>query len=155
METVTLKEALELFRFPRRLGEYEEKEVSVGIGRFGPYIKHNGVFVSLKKGVDDPATVTLETAVERILEKREQEQNKLIQEFEGGIRILKGRFGPYISYNKTNYRIPKTQNPEELTLEKCLELIEQEEGKKGKKKAPAKKAAAKKTTARTSSKKKE
>ena len=99
--------------------------------------------------------MTLETAVERILEKREQEQNKLIQEFEGGIRILKGRFGPYISYNKTNYRIPKTQNPEELTLEKCLELIEQEEGKKGKKKAPAKKAAAKKTTARTSSKKKE
>lgn len=155
METVTLEEALELFRFPRRLGEYEEKEVSVGIGRFGPYIKHNGVFVSLKKGVDDPATVTLETAVERILEKREQEQNKLIQEFEGGIRILKGRFGPYISYNKTNYRIPKTQNPEELTLEKCLELIGQEEGKKGKKKAPAKKAAAKKTTARTSSKKKE
>lgn len=155
METITLEEALELFRFPRLLGEYEEKEVSVGIGRFGPYIKHNGMFVSLKKGVDDPMTVTLDTAIERILEKREQEQNKLIQEYDNGVRILRGRFGPYISYNKTNYRIPKTQKPEELTLEKCLELIGQEEGKKGKKKAPAKKAAAKKTTARTSSKKKE
>ncbi len=82
METITLEEALDLFKFPRQLGEFEEKPVSVGIGRFGPYIKHNQLFVSLKKGVDDPGTITLETAIERINEKREIEKNRKIQEFE-------------------------------------------------------------------------
>ena len=72
METITLEEALDLFKFPRQLGEFEEKPVSVGIGRFGPYIKHNQLFVSLKKGVDDPGTITLETAIERINEKRDR-----------------------------------------------------------------------------------
>ena len=69
METITLEEALDLFKFPRQLGEFEEKPVSIGIGRFGPYIKHNQLFVSLKKGIDDPGTITLETAIERINEK--------------------------------------------------------------------------------------
>lgn len=130
METITLEEALELFKFPRKIGEYEEKEVSIGIGRFGPYIKHNNLFVSLKKGIDDPGTITLETAISRIEEKRENERNKLIKTFENGVQILNGRWGPYIAYNKANYKIPKTCNATELSLEQCMELIEKETKKK-------------------------
>jgi DNA topoisomerase-1 len=132
METITLEEALELFKFPRKLGLYEEKEVSIGIGRFGPYIKHNSLYVSLKKGVDDPGTITLETAIERIEEKRENDRNKLIKTFENGIQILNGRWGPYIAHNKVNYKIPKTTNAAELTLEECMALIEKEGSKKKK-----------------------
>lgn len=132
METITLEEALALFKFPRKIGQYEDKEVSIGIGRFGPYIKHNSVFVSLKKGVDDPGTITLETAIQRIEEKRENDRKKLIHEFENGMQVLNGRFGPYIAYNKANYKIPKTLNAEDLTLEKCMEIIEKEGEKKPK-----------------------
>ncbi len=137
METITLEEALGLFKFPRKIGQYEDKEVSVGIGRFGPYIKHNNIFVSLKKGEDDPGTITLETAIARIEEKRENDRNRLIKAFDNGVQILNGRFGPYISYNKVNYKIPKTLKAEELTLEKCMELIEKEGNTK--KKTTAKK----------------
>ncbi len=137
METITLEEALGLFKFPRKIGQYEDKEVSVGIGRFGPYIKHNNIFVSLKKGEDDPGTITLETAIARIEEKRENDRNKLIKAFDNGVQFLNGRFGPYISYNKVNYKIPKTLKAEELTLEKCMELIEKEGNTK--KKTTAKK----------------
>ena len=124
METITLEEALALFKFPRQLGEYEGKAVTVAIGRFGPYIKHDQLFVSLKKGVDDPGTITLETAIERIDEKREMERNRKIKEFDNGIQVLNGRFGPYIAYNKVNYKIPKGQDATLLTLENCLEIIE-------------------------------
>lgn len=130
METITLEEALELFKFPRKLGTYEDKEVSVGIGRFGPYIKHNNSFVSLKKGEDDPGTITLETAITRIEEKRESDRNKLIKAFDNGIQILNGRFGPYISYEKKNFKIPKTKQAAELSLEECMELIAKEDSKK-------------------------
>lgn len=150
METITLEEALALFKFPRKLGQFEDKEVSVGIGRFGPYIKHNNAFVSLKKGEDDPGTITLETAIQRINEKREADRNKLIKAFDNGIQILNGRFGPYISYNKANYKIPKTLKAEELTLEKCMEIIEKE----GDKKTTGKKAASKKGTKTTTKAKK-
>lgn len=143
METISLEEALELFKFPRKLGQFEDKDVSVGIGRFGPYIKHNSAFVSLKKGEDDPGTITLETAIQRINEKRESDRNKLIKAFDNGVQVLNGRFGPYISFNKANYKIPKTQKAEELTLEKCMELIEKE---------GVKKPATKKTTAKTGTK---
>ena len=144
METITLEEALGLFKFPRKIGQYEDKDVSIGIGRFGPYIKHNNVFVSLKKGEDDPGTITLETAIQRIEEKRESDRNKLIKAFDNGVQILNGRFGPYISYNKANYKIPKTCKADELTLEKCMELIEKESSKKkpggSSKKTPVRKA---------------
>lgn len=158
LETITLEEALGLFKFPRKLGQYEDKEVSIGIGRFGPYIRHNNGYVSLKKDVDDPGTITLETAIERIEEKREADRNKLIREFDNGIQLLNGRFGPYIAYNKSNYKIPKTKKAETLTLEECLEIIEKEgpkkpsskNGKKETKKAPAK---AKKGTKTTKTKK--
>ncbi|MDE6451834.1 MAG: DNA topoisomerase I, partial [Odoribacter sp.] len=142
MQTITMEETLKLFQFPRKIGQYEEKEVTIGIGRFGPYIKHNNIFVSLKKGEDDPGTITLETAIARIEEKRENDRNKLIQTFDNGVQILNGRFGPYIAYEKANYKIPKTLKAEELTLEKCMELIEKEKTKK--KKEPAKKKTVKK-----------
>jgi len=132
METITLEEALELFKFPRKLGTYEDQDVSIGIGRFGPYIKHHNVFVSLKKGEDDPGTITLETAIRRIEEKRESDRNKTIKTFSNGIQVLNGRFGPYINYEKKNYKIPKTQKAEELSLEACLAIIEKENTKKTK-----------------------
>ena len=144
METITLEEALDLFKFPRQLGEFEEKPVSVGIGRFGPYIKHNQLFVSLKKGVDDPGTITLETAIERINEKREIEKNRKIQEFENGVQILNGRFGPYITFNKVNYKIPKGKEADKLTFEETMEIIAK--GGDGKKKTT------KKTTKKTAPK---
>ena len=153
METITLEEALDLFKFPRQLGEFEEKPVSVGIGRFGPYIKHNQLFVSLKKGVDDPGTITLETAIERINEKREIEKNRKIQEFENGVQILNGRFGPYITFNKVNYKIPKGKEADKLTFEETMEIIAK--GGDSKKKTTKKtiKKAAPKTTKKETKKK--
>lgn len=130
METISLEEALELFKFPRKLGIFENKEISVGIGRFGPYIKHNNSFVSLKKGEDNPSTITLETAIQRIEEKRESDKNKQIKVFDNGITVLNGRFGPYIKYDKKNFKIPKTLKAEELTQEECLTIIEKENSKK-------------------------
>ena len=144
METITLEEALDLFKFPRQLGEFEEKPVNIGIGRFGPYIKHNQLFVSLKKGIDDPGTITLETAIERINEKREIEKNRKIQEFENGVQILNGRFGPYITFNKVNYKIPKGKEADKLTFEETMAIIE-----KG---GDCKKKTTKKTTKKAASK---
>ena len=144
METITLEEALDLFKFPRQLGEFEEKPVSIGIGRFGPYIKHNQLFVSLKKGIDAPGTITLETAIERINEKREIEKNRKIQEFENGVQILNGRFGPYITFNKVNYKIPKGKEADKLTFEETMAIIE-----KG---GDCKKKTTKKTTKKAASK---
>ena len=153
METITLEEALDLFKFPRQLGEFEEKPVSVGIGRFGPYIKHNQLFVSLKKGVDDPGTITLETAIERINEKREIEKNRKIQEFENGAQILNGRFGPYITFNKVNYKIPKGKEADKLTFEETMEIIAKGgDIKKKKTKKTTKKAAPKATKKETKKK---
>lgn len=149
METITLEEALELFQFPRKLGEYEDKEVSVGIGRFGPYIKHNNAFISLKKGEDDPGTITLETAILRIEEKRENDRKKTIKSFDNGVQILNGRFGPYITFEKKNFKIPKNQQATELTLEACMSIIENEKNKK-----PAAKKASSKTTSSTGKEKK-
>ncbi|HJA13537.1 MAG TPA: type I DNA topoisomerase [Candidatus Butyricimonas faecavium] len=148
METITLEEALDLFKFPRQLGEFEEKPVSVGIGRFGPYIKHNQLFVSLKKGIDDPGTITLETAIERIKEKREIEKNRKIQEFENGVQILNGRFGPYITFNKVNYKIPKGKEADKLTFEETMEII----AKGGDSKKKTTKKETKKTTPKTTKK---
>lgn len=142
METITLEEALALFRFPRQLGEFEGKPVSVAIGRFGPYIKHDQLFVSLKKGVDDPGTITLETAIERIQEKREAEKKRKIKEFDNGIQVLNGRYGPYIAYNKENYKIPKDRDAAQLTEEDCLAIIKQSGEPK---KKTTRKVAAKKT----------
>jgi DNA topoisomerase-1 len=123
IETITLEEALNLFRLPRSLGEYEGAEMVVGIGRFGPFVRHNGKFFALKKGVDDPYSITLERALELINEKNESDKKKVIKDF-GDIMLLNGRFGPYISKDKKNYKLPKGSEPEKLTKEDCIKIIE-------------------------------
>ena len=138
-----------MFKFPRQLGEYEDKPVSVGIGRFGPYIKHNQLFVSLKKGVDEPGTITLETAIERIEEKREIERNRKIKEFDNGVQILNGRFGPYITFNKENYKIPKGQEADKLTFEETMAIIAKGNDTKKKTTKKTTKKTAEKTTEKT------
>ncbi len=131
LETITIDEALALFALPRSVGTFEESEMTVGLGKFGPYVKHNGKFYSLKKGEDDPYTITTERAAELIREKREGDKQKVINEFDD-IRVLNGRYGPYIVHDKNNYRIPKGTDPQKLTREECLAIIE----KGGKSKSP-------------------
>jgi len=125
LETITLEEALDLFRLPRTLGPFEDEELVIGVGKYGPYVRHKSKFYSLSK-TDDPFTIEPERAIEIIIEKRAQEENRNIKQFdeEPGLLVLNGRYGPYISFNKKNYRIPKSRKPEELTLEECREIIE-------------------------------
>jgi DNA topoisomerase-1 len=123
LETITLEEALNLFRLPRSLGEYDGGEMVVGVGKFGPYIRYNSKFFSLKKGVDDPYTVTFDRAVEIILEKNESDKKKVIKDF-GDIMLLNGRYGPYLVKEKLNYRLPKGTDAEKLTKEDCIKIIE-------------------------------
>ena len=126
LETITLEEALNLFRLPRSLGMHEGSEMVVGIGRFGPYVRYAGKFFSLKKGVDDPYSIEAERAVEIIREKGESDKKKVIKDF-GEIQLLNGRYGPYITKDKKNYRIPKGTNAEKLTREECAAIIEKAE----------------------------
>ena len=136
METISLEEALELFSLPRVPGEFEGKSVTIGAGRFGPYIKHNDVYVSIPKGTD-PLAITLEEAVELILAKRKAEAERIIKTFdaEPELQVLNGRFGPYIAYKGSNYKLPKSVVPAELTLEACLEIVTQQQNSDS---APAK-----------------
>ncbi|MDR0893055.1 MAG: type I DNA topoisomerase [Mediterranea sp.] len=145
METLTLEDALELFKLPRTLGEYEGKTVSVGVGRFGPYVLHNKVYVSLPKTMD-PMEVTLEEAEQLILEKRAKEVARHIKRFEEEpeLEILNGRFGPYIAYKGSNYKIPKDRVPQDLDLAACLELIKAQDEKKGDAPTKGRRTAAKK-----------
>lgn len=133
LETITMEEALNLFALPRDLGEFENSKVSVGVGRFGPYVRHNNAFYSMKKGVDDPMTISLERAETIIKEKREADIKRVIREFpeEPRIKVLNGRFGPYISFEKKNFKIPKHTDPASMTLEDCRNLIaKNSQGKK-------------------------
>ncbi len=127
LETITLEEALELFSLPRTLGNFEGKEVTIGAGRFGPYIKHNNIYVSLPKS-HDPLTVSLDEATELIEGKRKAEAERIIKTYEQepALQVLNGRFGPYIAYNGKNYKLPKSATPTELTLEECLEIVKQQ-----------------------------
>lgn len=136
LETITLEEALELFKLPRDVGMYEDKKVVAAIGRFGPYIRHDSKFVSLKKDVDDPLTIEIDRAIELIEAKRKADREKVIQIFEEDpeIQVLNGRWGPYISYKKKNYRIPKDVKADELSLKDCIELINKPQKPKRKKK---------------------
>ncbi len=120
LESITLNEALELFKLPRTLGQHEDSDVIVNDGRFGPYVLHNKKFHSLKKE-QDPMTITLEDALVLIGEK----QNNVIKEFkEGGVSILNGKWGPYVKSGRLNAKIPKEKDPAKLTLEECMELLE-------------------------------
>ena len=122
---------MKLFELPRDLGEFEDKKVIVGIGRFGPYVRHDGNFVSLKKGIDDPLIVTLDRAIELIEEKRENTIKSVLKTFdeEPEIRILEGRWGPYISFKKGNYKIQKGTDVQTLTIADCKTIIETEGAK--------------------------
>ena len=136
METITLEEALELFSLPRTPGDFEGENVTIGAGRFGPYIKHNNIYVSIPKGID-PLTITLEEAIELILAKRKAEAERIIKTFaeDAELQVLNGRFGPYIAYKGKNYKLPKTAVPADLTLDACLEIVSQQQNSES---APAK-----------------
>lgn len=151
IDSLTLDTALELFRLPAHLGEFEGAEITVAVGRFGPYVKHNGTFTSIPKG-EDPLSVTFDRAVELILAKRKADKEKLIQSFDNeGIQVLNGRFGPYISKDKKNYKIPKTTDPKTLTLEDCQKLIA-EQGEKPTKSVARKTTKTTKKTTKTATK---
>ena len=130
IDTVTLEQALELFKLPRDVGMFENKKVVAAVGRFGPYIRHDSKFVSLKK-TDDPLTITIERAKELILEKREKDRKRLIKEFkeDDSIKVIKDRWGkPCIFANKKYIRLGAKIKPEELSYEQCLKIIEKELG---------------------------
>ncbi len=131
VSTITLDEALKLFEFPRSLGTYEGSDVTVAIGRCGPYVKHAGKFISIPKDIA-PAEITIEQAEELIKAKRDAENKKVVKIFteDPDLQILNGRYGIYIAYKKNNYKIPRTvENPAELTLEQCREIISQQDSK--------------------------
>ena len=132
IETITLEEALELFRLPRTLGQFEGGDVLVGAGRFGPYICHQKKYVSLPKG-EDPLTVTFERAVELINGKRQEDEKRHLKAFEEDpkLEVLDGRYGPYIAYDGTNYRLPKAMHAKaaELTYDECMKIVNRPNGK--------------------------
>ena len=132
LENITLEAALELFKLPREVGEFEGSPMVASEGRYGPYIRHDGKFASLKKG-QDPLTISGEEAIALILEKREQDANKYIKTFteDPEVFVLNGRYGPYIKFGKKNVKIPKDKKPEDLTYEECKELAEKAPEKKG------------------------
>jgi DNA topoisomerase-1 len=161
MDDITFEEAMDLFKLPRQLGETAQGEpVSASIGRFGPYVRYDDKFVSIRG--DDPYTITLERAIELIEEKKIADANRIIQDFEeAGIQVLNGRYGPYVTNKQKNAKIPKDQDPAKLTLAECEALIAAapERGRRGKKKAattkktPIKQAAATKKAKKKTKKK--
>ncbi len=157
LETITLEQALELFKLPRLIGEYQGEKVTAAIGRFGPYIKFGSLFASIPKD-KDLFEITMPEAIELIEAKQKAESEKLIRSFkeDSELEILKGRWGPYISHNKSNFKIPKDTNVEKLTYADVMAIIEKQApaGKKAARTAPAPKAKAKaKAKAKTKAKK--
>lgn len=142
LDNITLDEALELFSFPRTIGTFEGEEMVVSIGRFGPYIRHKSKFYSISKD-NDPMIIDEETAIRIMEEKRKKDSEKLIREFTQNeeVKVLNGRWGPYIAVGKSNYKIPKGTLPEKLTLEDCLKIVAAADKKPEKTAAPAKKVA--------------
>lgn len=141
INTITLEEALDLFKLPRIIGEFENKELKVNNGRFGPYIQHDGAFTSLGKE-DDPMTITAERAIELIQAKRAADKAKIIKTFDEdkSMQLLNGRYGAYLKIGKNNFKLPKDAVPEDLTYEQCIEISQnQPEKKKGARKTTRKK----------------
>lgn len=145
IETITLEEALKLFELPRNLGEFRGKEMVVGIGRFGPYIRYDNKFVSLPKDAD-PLKITAEEAVALIEAKEKEEKEKIIKTFleEPGLQVLRGRYGPYIAFEKENYKIPKGLDPAELSLDDCRKIIAEADKNKTKSEKKGRRTSAKK-----------
>ncbi len=135
IENITLEEALELFKLPRQVGEFEDKVMTAAIGRFGPYIRHDGKFVSIPKDLD-PLDITIDQSIELILAKRKADAEKFIKAFDENpdVQVLNGRWGPYIKFGKKNVKIPKDTDPKSLTYEDCVELEKKAPEKKGRKK---------------------
>lgn len=154
MDTITLEDALSLFKLPRTVGDYEGKPLTVGVGRYGPYVRYDGGYVSIPKTYD-PLEIDLDTCIELIRKKLEEESNRVIRHFETeGIQVLNGRFGPYLTKDGLNYRIPKTTDPTTLTLEDCQALIEAQKDRPTNgsyRKRGTKSASTTKTTTKTSS----
>ena len=127
IETLTLEEAIKLFDLPRDLGEFEGAQVSIGVGHYGPYVKHNGKYASIPKEMS-PTAITLEEAVEIIKQHREAEAKKVLKTFdeEPDLKVMNGRYGPYIVYKKQNVKIPKGKDAQALTLEECREIVADE-----------------------------
>lgn len=141
INTITLEEALDLFKLPRIIGEFENKELKVNNGRFGPYVQHDGAFTSLGKE-DDPMTITAERAIELIQAKRAADKAKIIKTFDEdkSMQLLNGRYGAYLKIGKNNFKLPKDAVPEDLTYEQCIEISKnQPEKKKGARKTTRKK----------------
>jgi DNA topoisomerase-1 len=136
IETITLKEALKLFDLPRTVGEYEGEDMIAGMGRFGPYIKHDGVYISIPKTLS-PLRITPDEAIELIEDKRKKEQERHIKTFkeDSHMEILNGKYGPYIAYKGNNYHIPKNMKPASLTVEDCRKIIDEAADKPTKKKS--------------------
>ena len=155
IETIQLNEALRLFDLPRTVGILDDKPVVAAIGRFGPYLKYNNAFTTIPKNYN-PYQITIEEAKKVIQEKAERDANKQIKSFseDVNLRILSGRFGPYISYNKANYKIPKTKNPAELSFEEAMKIIKDAPEKPAKSKAKKEPAAAAPTKAKAKPKRK-
>ncbi|HEX4888142.1 MAG TPA: type I DNA topoisomerase [Luteibaculaceae bacterium] len=142
INSITLEQALDLFKLPRQLGEFEEKPIVANVGRFGPYIQHNSKFVSITKGSGlDPMTINLEQAIELIMQKREADNNKLIKSFveDAEVQILNGRWGPYIAKGKTNYKIPKGKDAATLSWEEVAQIMTEADKNPAPKKRFAKK----------------
>lgn len=139
IETLTLEEALSLFKLPRNIGNYEDKEVVIGVGRFGPYVRHNSKFFSLKKE-DDPLTINIERAIELIEDGRRKEREKVIKVFQDELKVqvLNGRWGPYIAHDGLNYKIPKGTDAHSLSYEECLKIIQSQKSSTKPKKFPKK-----------------
>ncbi len=136
IETITLEEALDLFKLPRKLGAYEDKEVSVAIGRYGPYVRHGNSFVSINKDEgDDPYTIDLQRSIELIEQKKKEDKERVIKSFEedDSMFILKGKWGPYLKIGRKNFRLPKDVDPAELTYEACKEISENPPKRRSKK----------------------
>jgi len=146
LETITMAEALDLFRLPREVGQYESKPMKAAIGKFGPYILHDNKFYSLGKE-DDPLTVNEERGIEIIESKRKADAEKSIKEFPENpeVKVLNGRYGPYIVVGKKNVKIPKGKEPQSLTLQECLALAAETPDKPGKAAPAERKSAAAKT----------
>ena len=156
IETITLDEAMDLFKLPRVIGQYEDKDMKAAIGRFGPYIVHSSVFTTIPK-TDDVYTITAERAIELIEEKRLKDANKLIKVFaeDENLKLLNGRWGPYLAYGKDNYKLPKGSDATILTFEECIKLVKipSATSKVAANKKVAKKVAVKKVAAKKAAKK--
>lgn len=154
--TITFDEAMDLFKLPKIVGQYEDKDVKVNVGRFGPYVQHAGAFSSIPKG-EDPMGVDLDRAIELIEEKRAKDAAALIKIFDENpeMQLLNGRYGPYLKIGKNNFKLPKNIEAAELSYDECIAISEDpaNQPKRGKTKAPAKKTAAKTPAKKTAAKK--